>query len=196
MKHVRRSLWTSSVSVSRLAWSSWSIWSGREQPKAHQNREGTGGKTSSSRTHNSASLKHARNVVRLETSTLERLIALTRNYFHKWVNPSNTQIPTAGVTGDRLACPVAEEELNSVAHNKQTVEVSPGLGLRFCLSCVISLLVLTAIVHSWVILACVLTGQFSSAHPCPLHRLRRATNWTNIYSKKKKNVNVKLTPFS
>lgn len=95
-------------------------------------------------THNTAPLKHARNVVRLETSTLERLTALTRNDFHKWVNPSNTQIPTAGVTGDRLACPVAEEELNSVAHNKQTGEVSPGLGLGFCLSCVISLLVLTS----------------------------------------------------
>ena len=91
---------------------------------------------------------------------------------------------TAGATGDRLACPVAEE-LNSVAHNKQTGEVSPGLGLRFCLSCVISLLVLTAIVHSWVILACVLTGQFSSAHPGPLHRWRKVNNWI-LYSKKKK----------
>lgn len=97
---------------------------------------------------------------------------------------------TAGATGDRLACPVAEE-LNSVAHNKQTGEVSPGLGLRFCLSCVISLLVLTAIVHSWVILACVLTGQFSSAHPGPLHRWRKVNNWI-LYSKKKKNSNKKL----
>lgn len=44
-------------------------------------------------TRNSAPLKHARNVVRLETSTLERLPALTRHDFHKWVNPSNTQIP-------------------------------------------------------------------------------------------------------
>ena len=96
---------------------------------------------------------------------------------------------TAGATGDRLACPVAEE-LNSVAHNKQTGEVSPGLGLRFCLSCVISLLVLTAIVHSWVILACVLTGQFSSAHPGPLHRWRKVNNWI-LYSKKKKKSNKK-----
>lgn len=38
-------------------------------------------------------------------------------------------------------------------------------------SCVISLSVLPAIVHSWVILACVLFGQFSSAYPGPTQGL-------------------------
>lgn len=79
---------------------------------------------------------------------MRRPTALTRHDFHDRTNPSNTRIPTAGVTGS--------QKQSSVTHNKQTREVSPG--------CVISLLVLTAIVHSWVILACVSIGQFSSPH--------------------------------
>lgn len=64
---------------------------GEKQPKAHQTRRRHQGEKQTPHTHNSARLKHAKNVVRLETSTHDRLTALTRrHHFHDWANPSHT----------------------------------------------------------------------------------------------------------
>lgn len=46
--------------------------------------------------------------------------------FHDRANQSDTRIPTAGGTGSLAVA----KEVNSVTRNKQTREVSPGLGPR------------------------------------------------------------------
>lgn len=77
--------------------SSQSLWSVRQQPKAHQNREGTRGKNQLL-AHILAPLKHVKNVVRLETSARNRRTALMRHNFYDWADQSDAQIPTLGVT--------------------------------------------------------------------------------------------------
>lgn len=122
------------------------VWERTTKGTPEQGRHGEGQRAQNS----SQTSKECRLTGNIHT---QRATALTRHDFHSWDNPSNTD---SNSIRDWLVCNVAEKELNSVTHNKQTREVSPGLGPHSCFSCVISLLVLTAIVHSWVILACVL----------------------------------------
>lgn len=60
--------------------------------KRHTRTEKAPGKENKLLTHTVALLKHVKNVVQLETSTL------TGHDFHDWANQYNKQIPIMGVT--------------------------------------------------------------------------------------------------
>lgn len=91
-----KSLLTPSVRV-RLAWSSWSVWSGREREKPKgtpEQRRHRGGAAGGGGGQTRLLSKHVKNVVRLEASTREGEQDADR------ANSSDAQIPGAGVSVD------------------------------------------------------------------------------------------------
>lgn len=148
MRHVRKVTLWSCQSVS--GWHRAAGLSGlrKNNRKAHQNREGTGG---------------------IQTPHTQLSFSQTWRMSPDWKHPhakanssDKTWFPQLGwpvkstdsnSRRNRLAC-IAAEQLNS-SHSQQTnKQTNRGGFTRF------TLLVLTAFVHSWVILACVLIGQF------------------------------------